>query len=213
VNRKIRIALPNKGRLQAPSLNIVKEIGISLPENSRSYIVESLDKNFEVIFARAFDIPLYVHYGAADLGMTGYDIICEREVEVYELLDLGFGNCRLVVAAPEGSSINSIKNSPKVPKVATEFPNLTRKYFEGLGKQVEILTVHGTVELAPRLGLADIIVDITETGKTLMENRLAIIDTILESSCRLICNRISYRTFEEEINKIVEKIRERAQSK
>lgn len=213
MNRKIRIALPNKGRLQAPSLNIVKEIGVSLPENSRSYIVESLDKNFEVIFARAFDIPLYVHYGAADLGVTGYDMICEREVEVYELLDLGFGNCRLVVAAPEGSSINSIKNSPKIPKVATEFPNLTRKYFEGLGKQVEILTVHGTVELAPRLGLADIIVDITETGKTLMENHLAIIDTILESSCRLICNRISYRAFEEEINRIVEKIRERVHNK
>jgi ATP phosphoribosyltransferase len=213
MNRRIRIALPSKGRLQAPSLNVIKEIWIGLPENSRSYIVESLDKNFEVIFARAFDIPLYVHYGAADLGMTGYDIILEREVDVYDLLDLGFGNCRLVVAAPEGLSINSIKSSSKVQRVATEFPNLTRKYFESLGKQVEILTVHGTVELAPRLGLADMIVDITETGKTLRENGLAIIDIILESSCRLICNRISYRTFEEEINKIVEKIKETVRNK
>ncbi|MEM2994840.1 MAG: ATP phosphoribosyltransferase [Candidatus Bathyarchaeia archaeon] len=213
MNRRIRIALPSKGRLQAPSLNIIKKAGISLPEDTRSYIVESLNKNFEFIFARAFDIPVYVHYGAADLGMTGYDIILEREVEVYDLLDLGFGSCRLVVAGPEGLDINSIKNSPKIPRVATEFPNLTRKYFEGLGKQVEILTVSGTVELAPRLGLADLIVDITETGKTLRENRLAIIDTILESSCRLICNRISYRSFEEEINQIVEKIKEAIQSK
>jgi ATP phosphoribosyltransferase len=144
--------------------------------------------------------------------MTGYDIILEREVEVYDLLDLGFGNCRLVLAGPEGLDINSIKNSPKIPKVATEFPNLTRKYFESLGKQVEILTVSGTVELAPRLGLADLIVDVTETGKTLKENRLAIIDTILESSCRLICNRISYRTFEEKINNIVKKIKEAVRS-
>lgn len=213
MNRRIRIALPSKGRLQAPSLNMLKEIGISLPEDTRSYVVESLDKNFEVIFARAFDIPVYVHYGAADLGMTGYDIILEREVEVYDLLDLGFGNCRLVVAGPEGLDINSIKSSPKIPRVATEFPNLTRKYFENLGKQVEILTVSGTVELAPRLGLADLIVDITETGKTLRENRLTIIDTILESSCRLICNRIAYRTLEEEINKIIEKIKEAKRNK
>lgn len=207
MDRKIRVALPSKGRLRDSSIETVKKMGMRLNENARSYIVEDAKNNFEIVFARTFDIPLYVHYGAADLGITGYDVILEREVDVYELLDLGFGNCSLVAAVPENSEISSLKSLSRTPRVATEYPNITRKHFESLGKQAEILTVRGTAELAPRLGLAEIIVDITETGKTLKENGLRVIDKILDSSCRLICNRISYRVFEKKINEIVEKIR------
>jgi ATP phosphoribosyltransferase len=207
VDRKIRLALPSKGRLRDSSIETVKKMGIRLNENTRSYIIEDAKGIFEIVFARTFDIPLYVHYGAADLGITGYDVIVEREADVYELLDLGFGDCSLVAAVPESSEISSIKSLTGTPRVATEYPNITRKHFESLGKQAEILTVRGTAELAPRLGLAEIIVDITETGKTLKENGLKIIDKILDSSCRLICNRISYRIFENKINEIVERIR------
>ncbi|MEM3640472.1 MAG: ATP phosphoribosyltransferase [Candidatus Bathyarchaeia archaeon] len=210
MNRKIRVALPSKGRLRNSSLEAVKKIGARLDESDRSYIVDDVNGNFAFIFARTFDIPLYVHYGAADLGITGYDVILEREVDVYELLDLGFGNCSLVVAVPENSEISSIKSLSRTPRVATEYPNITRKYFESLGKQAEILTVRGTAELAPRLGLAEMIVDMSETGKTLKENGLKIIDKIFDSSCRLICNRISYRVFGKEINEIVETIKGRS---
>jgi ATP phosphoribosyltransferase len=206
VDRKIRVALPSKGRLRDSSLDTVKKMGVHLNESGRAYIVEDAKGDFEFVFARTFDIPLYVHYGAADLGITGYDVILEREVDVYELLDLNFGKCSLVVAVPENSEISSVKSLSRTPRVATEYPNITRKYFESLGKQAEILAVRGTAELAPRLGLAEIIVDVSETGKTLKENGLKVIDKILDSSCRLICNRISYRVFEKKINGIVERI-------
>jgi len=207
VNKKIRVALPSKGRLHKPSLKIVKKMGMRPNENNRSYIVKDEKGIFEFVFARTFDIPLYVHYGATDLGITGYDVVVEREVDVYELLDLGFGKCSLVVAAPEDSEINSVKDLSGPLKVATEYPNITRKYFEKFGKQVEILTLHGATELAPRLGLAEMIVDVSETGRTLRENGLKIIDKIFDSSCKLICNRVSYRAFEEKINEIIKKIR------
>lgn len=207
MDRKIRVALPSKGRLRDSSIETIKKMGIHLNKDTRSYIVEDAKGKFEIIFARTFDIPLYVHYGAADLGITGYDVIVEREVDVYELSDLGFGNCTLVAAVPEKSEISSLKSLTGTPRVATEYPNITRKHFESLGKQAEILAVRGTAELAPRLGLAEIIVDVTETGKTLRENGLKVIDKIFDSSCRLICNRISYRVFEKKINEIVEKIR------
>ena len=206
MNRKIRIALPSKGRLYKPSLEIAKKIGMRPNGNNRAYIVEDVNGNFEFVFARAFDIPLYVHYGATDLGIAGYDVIMEREADVYELLDLGFGNCSLVVAVPEESEISSLEDLTGTLRVATEYPNITRKYFQSLGKQAEVLTVRGTAELAPKLELAEIIVDISETGKTLRENGLKVIDKIFDSSCRLICNRISYRVFEKTINEIVERI-------
>jgi len=153
MNRKIRIALPSKGRLYKPSLEIAKKMGMRPNGTSRSYIVEDVNGNFEFVFARTFDIPLYVHYGAIDLGIAGYDVIMEREADVYELLDLGFGNCSLVVAVPEESEISSLEDLTGTLRVATEYPNITRKYFQSLGKQAEVLTVRGTAELAPRLDL------------------------------------------------------------
>jgi ATP phosphoribosyltransferase len=208
MKRKIRIAIPSKGRLKQPSIQMLQRAGLKILGEERSYFSTTSNPQFEAIFARAFDIPLYVHYGAVDLGITGHDLILEREVEVNELLDLGFGKCQLVVAAPEKSKICSINHVPARARVATEYPNLSRKYFEGLGKQVEILRVRGTSELAPKLGLAQIIVDLSSTGETLKKNNLKVIATILDSTCRLACNKIAYRIFENELNEFLARLQQ-----
>lgn len=208
MKRKIRIAIPSKGRLKQPSIQILERAGINILEEERGYVSKTSDLRFEAIFARAFDIPIYVHYGAVDLGITGHDLILEREADVHELLDLGFGKCQLIIATLENSKINAINDIPAVARVATEYPNLSRKYFEGLGKQVEILGVRGTSELAPKLGLAQIIVDISSTGETLRKNNLKVVGTILDSTCRLACNKIAYRTFENEINEFLGRLRQ-----
>lgn len=207
MKRKIRIAIPSKGRLNQPSIQALQNAGINILREERTYISETSDPRFEAIFARAFDVPIYVQYGAADLGITGHDIILERQAEVHELLDLGFGKCQLVVAVPENLKIRSVKDLPAVTRVATEYPNLSQKYFENAGKQVEILVIRGTAELAPTLGLAQIIVDITETRETLRRNKLKVIGTVLDSTCRLACNKIAYRVFENEINELIDKLR------
>ena len=208
MERKIRIAIPSKGRLKQPSIQALQRAGIKILEDERAYVSKTSDPRFEAIFARAFDVPLYVQYGAVDLGITGHDIILEREADVHELFDLGFGECQLVVAVPENSTVRSINEISEVARVATEFPNLSRKYFEGLGKQVEILRVRGTAELAPKLGLAQIIVDVSSTGETLRKNNLKVIATILDSTCRLACNKISYRIFESEIKEFLGRLRQ-----
>jgi len=208
VKRKIRIAIPSKGRLKQPSIQVLQRAGVNILEEERAYVSKTSDPRFEAIFARAFDIPFYVHYGAVDLGITGHDLILEAETDVHELLDLGFGKCQLVVAVPENSTINSINDVPAEARVATEYPNLSRKYFEGLGKPVEILGVRGTSELAPKLGLAQIIVDVSSSGETLRKNNLKVIATILDSTCRLACNKIAYRTFENQINELLGRLRQ-----
>jgi len=208
MKRKIRIAIPSKGRLKQPSIQVLQRAGVNILGEERAYVSKTSDPRFEAIFARAFDIPVYVHYGAVDLGITGHDLILEREADVHQLLDLRFGKCQLVVAVPENSKINSINDIPAVARVATEYPNLGRKYFEGLGKQVEILGVRGTSELAPKLGLAQIIVDVSSSGETLWKNNLKVIATILDSTCRLACNKIAYRTFENEINEFLDRLQQ-----
>jgi ATP phosphoribosyltransferase len=206
MSRKIRIAIPNKGRIKGPSLNILAKAGIEVLEEDRLYFSKTSDSRFEAIFARANDIPIYVHYGAADLGITGHDLIQEREVDVLELLDLKFGKASIIIAASESSPIKSVNDIPMFTRIATEFPNITKKYFDNLGKQVEILKVNGTAELAPRLDLAKIIVDLTSTGKTLQKNKLRVIGEIFESTSRLACNKIAYRTLEKEINELLKKL-------
>jgi ATP phosphoribosyltransferase len=207
MKRKMRIAIPSKGRLKQPSIQALQRAGINVLEEERVYVSETSDPRYEAVFVRAFDVPLYVQYGAVDLGITGHDLILEREADVHELLDLGFGRCQLVVAVPENSAIRSVKDISTVAKVATEFPNLSRRYFESLGKQVEILRVHGTAELAPKLGLTEIIVDVMSTGETLRKNNLKIIATILDSTCRLACNKISFRIFEGESKELISRLR------
>jgi ATP phosphoribosyltransferase len=207
MNKKIRIAIPNKGRLKQPAIKLLERAGIEILEEERTYVSRTSDPRFEAIFARAYDIPVYVQYGAVDLGITGHDLIFERGADVLELLDLEFGKCTLVVAVPETSTINAVSEIPALARVATEFPNLTRKYFEKLGMQVEVLEVNGTSELAPKLGLAQIIVDISSSGETLRKNNLRVITTILGSTTRLACNKIAYRTFEKEINELLVRLR------
>ena len=207
MNKKIRIAIPNKGRLKEPAIEALGRAGIEILEEERAYVSKTSDPRFEAIFARANDIPVYVQYGAVELGVTGHDLILERGADVLELLDLEFGKCNLVVAVPEDSTIKSVGEVPALARVATGFPNITRKFFEKTGKQVEVLEVSGTAELAPKLGLAQIIVDLTSTGETLKKNKLRIVGTILESTSRLACNKIAYRTFEKQISELLARMR------
>jgi ATP phosphoribosyltransferase len=188
-------------------VTLLEKVDIKIDETDRSYIAKTSDPRFEVILARTYDIPLYVHYGAVDLGITGHDLILERQADVHELIDLNFGKCQIVIAVSEQSSINSVENIPNLGRVATEFPTISRHYFEKLGKQVEILEVRGTAELAPKLGLAQIVVDLSSSGKTLRKNQLKMIASILNSTTVLVCNKISFRTFEKEINKLLKKLR------
>lgn len=206
MRKKIRIAIPNKGRIKQPAIDALGRGGMIVIEEERTYISQTSNPKYQAIFARANDIPVYVHYGAVDLGITGHDLILEREADVLELLDLEFGKATLVLAVPEDSSIKSVDDIPALTRIATEFPNVTRKYFEKIGKQVEILEVNGTAELAPKLDLAQMIVDITSTGETLRKNKLRIIGEILNSTCRLACNKIAYRTFEKEICELQSKL-------
>jgi ATP phosphoribosyltransferase len=207
MTKRIRIAIPNKGRLKQPALNVLAKVGIEILEEKRTYVSKTSDPRFEAVFARAYDIPVYVHYGAVDLGITGHDLILEREADVLELLDLEFGKCTLVVAVPDASTITTVSEVPVLTRVATEFPVLARKYFEGLGKQIEVIEVSGTSELAPKLGLAQTIVDISSSGETLRKNSLRIVGTILDSTTRLACNKIAYRTFEKQINELLSRLR------
>jgi len=135
--KKIRIAIPNKGRIKQPSLDALARAEITVLEEERTYVSQTSNPRYEAIFARANDIPVYVHYGAVDLGITGHDLILEREANVLELLDLEFGKATLIVAVPEKSPITTVTDVPTLTRVATEFPNVTKKYFERLGKQVE----------------------------------------------------------------------------
>ena len=207
MKKKIRIAIPNKGRIKKPTIDALARAGIAILEETRTYVSKTSDPRYEAIFARANDIPVYVHYGAVDLGITGHDLILEREANVLELVDLEFGKATLVVAVPEKSSIKTVNDVPALTRVATEFPKITRKYFEEQGKQVEVLEVSGTTELAPKLGLAQMIVDITSSGETLRKNKLRIIGTIFDTTSRLACNKISYRTYEKEIGELQSKLR------
>jgi len=203
--KPIRIAIPSKGRLHKPSLDLLAKAGFKIGTASRTYATKVND--LEVIFARAADIPVYVHFGAVDMGITGHDLVLEKSVDVYELLDLGFGWCKMVVAVPENSNINSVYELPQGSRIATSFPRITSSYFNSLGLKIEVVEVEGAVEIAPRLGLADAIVDLSTTGRTLRENGLKEIAVILEATARLICNKVSFRVREDEIAKIVEALK------
>ena len=189
---KIKIAVPSKGRISEPSINILEKAGLGLiDKNNRKLISKTFNDDIEVMFARASDIPEFVTDGVADMGITGVDLINENEVDVSELLDLRFGQTKLVLAAPEESNINSVDDITDDMKVATEFPVLTKKYLDEKGLNLKIVKLSGSTEAAPFIGLADLITDLTSTGTTLKMNHLEVIDTILESSIKLIANNES----------------------
>ncbi|WP_096390500.1 ATP phosphoribosyltransferase [Halopenitus persicus] len=192
----MRIAVPNKGRLHEPTIELLERAGLHVERTAdRQLYADTVDPDVSILYARAADIPEYVRDGAADLGITGLDQATESggvvetptaadEDALVDLLDLEYGSCRLVLAAPENGEIESVADLEGCT-VATEFPSITRSYFASAGVDAEVVTVTGATELTPHVEMADAIVDITSTGTTLRVNRLAIIDEVLDSSVRL----------------------------
>lgn len=188
------IALPNKGRLKEPSLSLLNSAGIRVETETRRLISPTNKENISVLFVRAKDIPEYVYKGAADVGITGIDMVQETGVEVEILMRLGFGKARIVVAVPENSSINSIKDL-QGKSIATEFKKIAEKFLMENGIRAEIVEVSGACEIAPAMGIADAIIDLTSTGETLRLNRLKIIHEIMETEAVLIANSKSLKDF------------------
>lgn len=184
----LRIALPNKGRLSEQALDLLETAGLRAEFTSVRALVAQLGPDFQAIFVRAADIPEFVADGAADLGVTGADLVAESGREVREVLDLGFGRCRLAVAVPEASAIRAASDVPVGSRIATSFPRVSRAFFEELGTGIEIVPVTGATEIAPHLGVADVIVDLVSSGSTLRVNRLREVATILQSTARVIAH-------------------------
>jgi ATP phosphoribosyltransferase len=185
------IALP-KGRLGEAAYEILRGAGYECPqleEGGRRLIFVNPEKGLRYFWAKPSDVSIYVERGAADHGIVGRDILLEHAPEVYELLDLGIGRCRMAVAARRGFR----DSTEQTLRVATKFPNIARRHYEGKSREIDIIHLNGSIELAPILGLSDVIVDIVETGKTLRENDLEIVEEIVPISARLIANRVGYR--------------------
>jgi ATP phosphoribosyltransferase len=201
----INIALP-KGRLGDKAYAIFESAGYGCPaiyEESRKLMFENSEIGVRYFWVKPSDVAIYVERGAADIGVVGKDILLEYSPEVYELLDFGIGKCRMCVAAEKG--FNSGKHD-RTLRVATKFPNIARDYYEKQGRIIDIIKLNGSIEIAPLLGLSDVIVDIVETGKTLLENNLEPIEKITDISARLISNKVSYKFNHEAISKLCDKI-------
>ncbi|MBW9224002.1 ATP phosphoribosyltransferase [Methanothermococcus sp. SCGC AD-155-E23] len=203
----ILLAVPNKGRISEPVIKILEKAGLKMSVKGRSLFAKTVDEEINVMFARARDIPEFVADGVADLGITGYDLVLERGVEerVEFLLDLNLGKADLVIAVPEDSNIHSLEDLREGMRIATEFPNITRKFLESRNLKLEIVELSGATEIAPFIGVADLICDLTSTGTTLRLNRLRPIARVISSTARLIGNKESIRDPEKQvkINQIV----------
>lgn len=201
----INIALP-KGRLTKKALDLFDKININFDYDteSRKLIFKNDMEKIKVVSVKATDVPIYVEQGAADMGIAGKDVLLESEASVFELMDLGFGQCRFVVATLK----DSVQDINKKLRVATKYPNVAKRYFHQKGVPIEIIKLNGSVELAPIIGLSDVIVDIVETGTTLKENGLIVTEEICKISSRLIINRASLKTKAEQIDKIIQGIQE-----
>lgn len=201
----INIALP-KGRLGEKVYNIFEKIGYGCPEmneNNRKLVFEDQKNGVRYFWVKPSDVAIYVERGAADVGVAGKDILLEYSPDVYELLDLNIGKCRMCVAAKNGFS----DNREKVLKVATKFSNIAKDYYEKIGREIEIIKLNGSIELAPILGMSDVIVDIVETGTTLKENNLSVVSEIIDISARFIANKSSYKFKNKEISDMNERLR------
>jgi ATP phosphoribosyltransferase len=207
----ITIALP-KGRVLDGALALLKKIGfdcqaLAETETNRKLLLSFPERQMRFLLLRGSDIPTYVEYGAADMGIVGKDILLEQQKDIYEPLDLKFGFCRLVVAQPkECYRAPSALHWSNI-KVATKFPRLTEEHFNRKGVQVEIIYLGGAVELAPLVGLSDLIVDLVQTGRTLQENGLIEVEEMLQSTARLVVNRASQKTKYEPIMQLIQQMR------
>jgi ATP phosphoribosyltransferase len=199
----IRLAIPNKGRISQPVMDLMEKSGLHLLDaGQRRLISRTPDPHIEVLFARPVDIPEYVATGSADLGITGRDMVAERGSQVDQLIDLGIGNATLVLAVAEDSPVKSLHDLAGA-KVATEFPNITRSYFQSHTIPVDIVQVGGACEATPYLGIADAIVDLSSSGDTLRSNRLRVLGEVLRTSTVLIANRESVKEKHEKIEEVV----------
>lgn len=187
---QLKIAIPNKGRLSEKIYELLSNAGLNFPSKSeRTLQVTTRDNKYSLIFVRTQDIPKFVEDNVADIGFTGLDVVVESEANVDKIMDLDFGQCEMIVAVKEEDEYESAKDLPFEIKVATSFPNITKDYFEKLGKQAKIIEVSGATEITPRLGLSNVVVDITSSGSTLKSNKLKVIDKILSSSAVVIARK------------------------
>ena len=197
----VDIALP-KGRLGDQVLKMLEQAGYGLkedPNDTRKLTFENAEAGIRCFWVKPSDVGIYVERGAADIGVVGKDILLEYAPGVYELLDLGLGRCRMAVAGPK-----NFRDEGEGPlKVATKFPNVARRYYTGKSREIDVIKLNGSIELAPVLGLSDVIVDIVETGTTLRENGLAVLETVFPISARLIANKASYTFKHEKLMAIV----------
>lgn len=206
---KITIAMP-KGRNLKPSIEIFKSIGLNaspMIEDTRRLLFDLSRENVKFLVIRDTDIPTYVEYGAADIGVSGKDVLMEQGRDLYEPLDLKFGFCRMVLAEPKELRAEDDPSKWTHIRVATKFPRITENYFRSKGIQVEIIKLYGSIELAPIVGLSERIVDLVSTGQTLKENGLVEVEEIMKITARLIVNRASLKTKYERINNIIEELR------
>ena len=202
----LNIALP-KGRLGEKVYNLLKKAGYACPaieDPGRKLIFENPEPKVRYFWVKPSDVAIYVERGAADLGIAGKDILLEYRPEVYELLDLGLGKCRMAVAGPRDFR----EKTGRPLRIATKFPHIAAKYYAGKGRDIDMIKLNGSIEIAPILGLSDVIVDIVETGKTLKENDLEVLEEIVPISARLIANQAAYQFQYEAIRTLVRSLEE-----
>lgn len=194
----LKVAMP-KGRIYDQAIDLFRKAGMAIPEDfgeSRKLIVPLPEAGMEFIMAKPVDVTTYVEYGVADIGIVGKDVLLENDCDVYELLDLGIARCRMsVIGLPDWKPVPH-------PRVATKYPNVASRYFREKGQQVEVIRLNGSIELAPLIGLADRIVDMVETGRTIRENGLVEMEPVFSVTSRLIANRVSYRMKHERIQQL-----------
>lgn len=201
----VNIALP-KGRLGEKAYSLFREAGFpcaELEDPGRKLIFQNPEAGVRYFWVKPSDVAIYVARGAADLGVCGKDILLEYGPEVYELLDLGMGKCRMAVAAAEGFR----DGEEKTLRVATKFPGIARRFYDEKCRDIDIIRLNGSIELAPILGLSDVIVDIVETGKTLQENHLEVVETIVPISARLIANPAGYQFKSQQVTQIAKRLK------
>lgn len=206
----INVALP-KGRLGEKVYAMFEAAGYPCPsikENNRKLIFENPEAGVRYFWVKPSDVSIYVERGAADIGVAGKDILLEYEPDVYELLDLNMGKCRMAVAAKKGFH----DSGERTLRVATKFKNIARKYYASLGREIDIIHLNGSIEIAPILGLSDVIVDIVETGTTLKENDLEVFSTVVPISARFIVNKSAFRFKTAEIERITQKMKEQVKT-
>ena len=187
---------------------IFDEIGYGCPEimeEGRKLIFENAENRVSYFWAKPSDVAIYVEHGAADIGVAGLDILLEQQPDVFELLDLGLGKCRMAVAGKK----DALRDTDRTLRVATKFPNIAKSYYAEQSREIEIIKLNGSIELAPIVKLSDVIVDIVETGKTLKENDLEVLETVCDISARLIVNKAAFRFKTEQIEQMCGKLRER----